>query len=116
MAAPNLTSLTTVTGKTAHLNLTNSAADIIAAIATGHVAHVQAIYCSNITATGHPVSIFHKAGGTSYSIVTSTVVPANASMNVLDGKVLYLEEGDSLTGNSDASSQITVNAPYEDMS
>lgn len=116
MAAPNLLSLTTVTAKTAHLALTGSAADIIAAVTTSHVVHVQAIYCANKTAAAHPVSVFHKAGGTSYEIVSAVVVPANASMNVLDGKSLYLEEGDSLTGNSDATTQIVVNVPYEDMS
>ncbi len=116
MSAPNLVSPTTVNGKTAHLALTGSAADIIAAVTTSHVYHVQAIFCANITAAAHPVSIFHKAGGTSYDIAKSISVPANATINVLDGKVLWLEEGDSLTGNSDASSQITVNATYEDMS
>lgn len=116
MAAPNICSLTTITGKTAHLALTNSAADVIAAVTSGHVYHLSAVYASNITAAAHPVSVFHKAGGTSYSIVTSVSVPANATLNVLDGKALWLEEGDSLTANSDASSQITINAAYEDMS
>lgn len=116
MAAPNVLALTDTKGKTAHLALTGSAADIIAAVTTGHVYHVQAIYCCNKTGAPHPVSIFHKAGGTSYDIVTSVVVPANSMLNALDGKVLWLEEGDSLTGNSDATTQIVVNAPYEDLS
>jgi hypothetical protein len=116
MAAPNLNSLTTVTGKTAHLALTNSAADIIAAIATGHAGHVQAIFAANKTAAEHPVTVYHKAGGTSYELAPTYNVPANMTINVLDGKTLWLEEGDSLTGNSDANSQIVINAPYEDMS
>ena len=115
MAAPNLVSPTTITCKTAHLALTGSAADIIAAVASGHAARVEAVFCANETAAAHPVSVFHKAGGTSYDIAFTMVVPANATINVLDGKILYLEEGDSLTGNSDASSQIVVNAPYEDI-
>ncbi len=114
MAAPNIASPTTITGKTAHLALTGSAADIIAAVATGHVIHVQQIVCANKTAAAHPVSIFHKASSTSYDIATSISVPANATIKI-DGP-FYLEEGDSLTGNSDGSSQITVNAPYEDIS
>lgn len=116
MAAPNIVSPSSLLGKTAHLALTGSAADIIAAVTTGHVYHVQAIYCANKTAAAHPVSIFHKAGGTSYELALTMNVPANATINVLDGKILWLEEGDSLTGNSDASTQIVVNAPYEDFS
>lgn len=112
MSAPNIGSPTTINGKTAHLALTGSAADIIAAVTTSHCIRVKHVICSNITAAAHPVSLFHKAGGTSYSIATSVSVPANSTL-VFDG--LYLEEGDSLTGNSDASSQITVNVPYEDM-
>lgn len=116
MSTPNLVSPTTCNGKTAHLALTGSAADIIAAVTSGHVYHVQAIYCCNKTSAAHPVSIFHKAGGTSYDLATAISVPANATINVLDGKVLWLEEGDSLTGNSDATTQIVVNATYEDLS
>lgn len=116
MSAPNINSPTTITGKTAHLALTGSAADIIAAVETGHAAHVQAVFCANKTAAAHPVTIYHKAGGTSYEIAYQMVVPANATINVLDGKKLWLEEGDSLTGLSDATTQIVVNAPYEDIS
>ena len=116
MSAPNLNSLSTVTGKTAHLALTNSAADVIAAVTTSHVYHVSACYCANKTAAAHPVTVYHKAGGTSYEVAYQMVVPANATINVLDGRSLWLEEGDSLTALSDASSQIVVNAAYEDMS
>jgi hypothetical protein len=111
VSAPNIASPTTINGKTAHLALTNTAADIIAAVATSHAVHVQRIICANKTAAAHPVSIFHKAGGTSYDIATSISIPANSTLE-LPG--VWLEEGDSLTGNSDASSQITVNVPYED--
>lgn len=113
MSAPNIVSPTTINLKTAHLALTGSAADIIAAVSTGHVAKIDRIICANVTAAVHPVSLFHKAGGTSYEIAKDINVPANATM-VFDG--VNLEEGDSLTGNSDASSQIVVNVTYTDIS
>jgi len=117
MAAPNLASATaTVNGKTAHLALTNSASDIIAAVATGHCFRVEAVFCANKTAAAHPVTVYHKASATSYEIAYQMSVPGNATINVLDGKILYLEEGDSLTGLSDASTQIVATAPYEDVS
>lgn len=116
MAAPNLTSPTSVIGKTAHLALTNSATDVIAAVTTGHVYHVSAIYAANKTAAAHICTVYHKAGGTSYEIIYQVSIPANSTLNVLDSKALWLEEGDSLTALSDASSQIVINAAYEDMS
>lgn len=115
MANPNLKALTTVTGNAAKLNLTNSAADVIAAVTSNHVYHLTAVYASNITGAAHPVSIFHKISGTSYSICTSLSIPANSTISILD-RAVYLMEGDSLTANSDASSQVTVTAYYEDMS
>jgi hypothetical protein len=114
MSNPNLLSLTTVNGIAAPKALTNTAADIIAAVTSGHCYHMQSILASNITAAAHPVSVFHKIGGTSYSIATSISVPANSTIEIL-GRAIYLQDGDSLTGNSDASSQITVVAYYEDL-
>jgi hypothetical protein len=113
MAAPNIGAPTTINGKTAHLNLTNLAQDLIAAVTTGHCIRVKHIICANTTAAAHPVTVFHKAGGTSYALAQTLSVPGNSSV-VLDG--VYLEEGDSITSFSDAASQITVNAPYEDIS
>lgn len=115
MSNPNLLSLTTVNGIAAKLNCTNSASDVIAAVTSAHCYHVTSIYASNLTAAAHPVSVFHKIGGTSYSIATSISVPANSTLSLLD-RPIYLQDGDSLTANSDASSQITVLAYYEDMS
>lgn len=116
MAAPNIASPSAVNGKTAHLALTNTAADVIAAVATGHVVHVSACFCANVTAAAHIVTVSHKAGGTSYRIAYQMSVAANSMIDVLDGRSLWLEEGDSLTALSDASSQIEINATYEDMS
>lgn len=115
MAAPNLNALTTITGKTAHLALTNTAADIIAAVASGHVIGILGLSCANITAASHPVSLFLKQSGTSYPLAQAVNVAGIATYDAIS-KVYWLEEGDSLTGNSDASSQITVNVSYVDCS
>src|SRR5690242_6533907 len=113
MAAPNLLSLTTINGKTAHLAATNTETDLIAAVTTSHVVHVQAVWAANIHAsTVGWVSMWHKAGGTEYQMANQITVPLNAAINLLDGKELYLEEGDSLRIQVNASSNISVNAPY----
>lgn len=119
MAAPNIAALTSILGKTAHLSVTNTEADVIAAVTTGHVVHVQAVYAANSTASGATpgwISLWHKAGGTEYPLILQCVVPAVATVNLLDGKSLYLEEGDSLRAQSNGSATVCINAPYEDMS
>lgn len=116
MSAPNISSPSTINGKTAILALTSSAADIIAAVSTGHAIHLQSVLCANITASDHPVTIYLKRSSTSYEIAYTMNVPAKSTINVLDGKPYWLEEGDALTGKSDASSQIVVTVPYEDFS
>ena len=118
MSAPNLASSgATVNGKTAHLAATNTEADLIAAIATGHCARVEAVYAANIHASVVGwVSLWHKAGGTEYHLANQMTIPLNATLNILDGRILYLEEGDSLRVQANASSNVDVNAPYEDIS
>jgi hypothetical protein len=120
MSAPNIASPTTINGKTAHLSATNSEADIIAAVTTGHAIHVQAIYAANATTNGATpgwISIWHKSGGTEYPVCgLRTIMPANAAINLLDGKVLWLEEGDSLRAQSDGSGTVVLNVPYADFS
>lgn len=118
MAAPNIAgSSPTVNGKTAVLAVTNTEADVIAAVATGHCARVEAVFASNIHAsTTGWVSLSHRRGGVSYRITFQLSVPINASFNLLGGRILYLEEGDSLRAQSNASSNIEVTATYEDIS
>lgn len=118
MAAPNIASPNTITGKTAILSATNTETDVIASIASGHAAHVQAIYCSNNTTNGATpgwITVFLKRSGTSYPVNgIRMVMPANASINVLDGKPLWLEESDSLRAQADGSGTVMVVATYED--
>lgn len=118
MAAPNLASATAVVnGKTAVLAATNTEADLIAAVATGHCARVEAVYASNIHAsTVGWVTLSHKRSGTTYRITYQLSVPLTASFNLLGGRILYLDEGDSLRVQSNASSNIEVVATYEDIS
>jgi hypothetical protein len=116
MSAPNLLGLTTVLGQTGHLACTNSMSTVVGATATNHLIRVEAVYATNITSSPHIVSCNHVHSSTNYQIAYQMTVPANATINLLDGKPLYLEEGDTLQCDSDASSQIVINAPYEDLS
>ncbi len=116
MAAPNLLSLTTVTPVTFDLALTNSAADVIAAVTGSHAYLIFELIASNKTATAHICTVFHKKSGTSYEILYQASIPANASINVLDGTRMWLIDGESITALSDASTQIVITGSYVDMS
>jgi hypothetical protein len=116
MAAPNLLALTTVQVDTAHANATTSAADLIAAITTGHARKIESIIATNIHATViGEITVWHRKGGTDHMIANATRVPLRSSVNLLLGSPLYLAEGDSLKIQASANSNIHVTAPYADM-
>lgn len=117
MAAPNIAgSSVTVTGETWVLAATNTETDIIAAVATGHCVRVEAVYASNIHAsTNGWVSLIHRRGGVSYRITYQLAVPIGTSVNLLGGRILYLEEGDALRATANQSSNIEVIATGEDI-
>ena len=113
MAAPNLISLTTVNIKTAILAGPTSVTDLIAAVASGKAVNIEAVYCSNIHASlAAYATVIHKQGGTEYKIANRQRVSTNQTINVLLGKPLYLEEGDSLLVQADAVSTLIFFAPY----
>ncbi len=116
MAAPNLLSVTTVTPVTVDLALTGSAADLIPAAAGSHVYFVGPLFAANKTAAAHPVSLFHKKSGTSYEQALSMVIPANSTIALYDGAKFWLPDGESLTAQSDGSSQIVITGCYLDFS
>jgi len=116
MAAPNLVSVTSVLPVTVDLALTNSAADLIAAVTSSHVYFVGPLFAANKTAAAHPVTLYHKKGGTSYEQAYQWVVPANASIALYDGARFWLPDGESLTALSDGSSQIVITGCYLDFS
>ena len=117
MANPNLLALTSIKNDTAILEVTTSAADLIAAVATNHAFLVEAIFAANIHATVVGwISVIHKRSGTDHYITYQQRIPLKTTINVLLGKSLYLFEGDSLRVLANASSNVTAEAPYSDMS
>lgn len=116
MTTPNLLSLTTVTVDTAHLDATNTAADLIAAVTTNHAIKVEAIYATNVHATAIGwVSVWHRVGGVDKPIALQERVPLRSKINVLIGGPLYLDEGDSLKVEANASNNVHVAAPFADL-
>ena len=124
MTAPNIVNVSTITAKTASAALGTSAASIVSnAASSNKVLKVNTILVSNIDGTNNAdVSIFLNdgaagAGSTNRAIVKTVVVPADASLVVIDGNSkLYLEENTSITALASAASDLEIIISYEEIS
>ena len=123
MAAPNIVNVGTITGKSAGIAVTTSAAAIVAnGAGSNKVFKVNALYVSNVDGTNNAdvsVTFFDQSAnagaGVSYHIAKTIVVPADSSLDVLS-KALYLEEGDELRIVASAASDIEAVVSYEEIS
>lgn len=124
MAAPNLLSPTTITGKTAAVSLTSTSATSILsnASASGKVMKVNTITISNVNG-GSPANItinYYSAaalGGTAYAMVSTIPVPANSTLIVSDKTTaFYLEEDKSIGATAGTANYLIVTLSYEEIS
>ena len=128
MAAPNINSATTITGKTTYYTPSGTTAVVLLpnAAASGQVFKIEQIVAANVNGSSTinaTVSIYTNgavaqgsapSGGTAYPIASTVAVPANASLIVADKTTaLYLEEGVSITVTSGTASGITFSVSYE---
>lgn len=131
MAAPNIASLTTITGKTTYLTPAGTTAVVLLpnAASSNKVFKINQIVAANVDGTNAvdcTVSIYTNgavaqgsapSGGTAFPIASTISVPADASLIVVDKTTgLYLEEGTSITVTSGTASKITFSVSYEEMS
>ena len=130
MAAPNIASLTTITGKTTYFTPTGTTAVVLLpnAAASNNVLKINQIVVANVDGTNAvdaTVSIYTNgavaqgsapSGGTAFPIASTVSVPADASLIVVDKTTgLYLEEGTSISVTSGTASKLTFSVSYEIM-
>lgn len=130
MAAPNIASLTTITGKTTYLTPGGTTALVLLpnAASSNNVLKINQIVVANVDGTNAvdaTVSIYTNgavaqgsapSGGTAYPIASTVSVPADASLIVVDKTTgLYLEEGTSISVTSGTASKLTFSVSYEIM-
>ena len=117
MAAPNLINVSGIYGKTAVQAVTTSATAILTnSAASGKVLKVNALYVANVDGTNNAeitADLFRSS--TAYRIASTVMVPADASISLLD-QPIYLEEGDSLRLTASANSDLEAVCSYEDIS
>ncbi|NDD55003.1 hypothetical protein EBZ39_14265 [bacterium] len=104
MAAPNLISPSTITGKSVTVNLSSTSATSVLsnAASSGKVLKVNSLYVANTTGSAAAITINQYSaaalGGTAFPIASAVSVPANATLVVIDKDAyIYLEENTSLS-------------------
>lgn len=122
MAAPNLKSPTTITGKTTYLTLanTNETELLVNAASSGTALRVTNLMLVNIDGTAAvdgSVTIYTAAsGGTGHKIVNTVTVPADSTVVVLSREnSVWLEENRRITVQASAANDLAVICSYEEV-
>ena len=117
MSAPNIASVTTITGKTSVQLVGASATAIITnAAASGKVLKVNALYVGNVDATtAYDLTVDLYRSSVAYRLIPTVSIPAKSALDVLT-KQIYLEEGDTLRLTASSASKLEAVASYEDIS
>ena len=119
MAAPNLKTPTTITGKTVGYAVTTSlAAALTNSAASGKALKINSVYCANIDgANSADITLEHYNGTTGFKIGNTISVPADATQVLVTREAyIYLEEGHSLRAQASAASDLELVISYEEIS
>jgi hypothetical protein len=124
MSAPNIVNVTTITGKSAVVDLTTTSATAVVsnAAASGKVFKINSLVVSNVDGTNAAditVSYYSEddIGGTATQIVSTISVPADATLVVIDkGTSIYLEEDRSIGATAGTANDLKVIVSYEEIS
>ena len=123
MAAPNIVNVTTITGKTALVKLTDDTATSVLANAgsSGKVLKLSGVLAANTEGASVNVAfdLYITRSATNYYLAKAITIPALAAYEAFmkDSTPVYLEEGDTLYAQSgNSSGYIDVLVAYEEIS
>lgn len=120
MAAPNIVNVSSIYGKTTAVSLTTtSETDVLNnSAASGKLLKVNMIQVANVDGTSAAnITVSVNLSGTSYELVSTVSVPADASLVVIDrNAAIYLEEGHKVTATAATSNDFKVVISYEEIS
>jgi hypothetical protein len=118
MAAPNLKSPTTITGKTARYAVGSGLATAISGVPSGSVYKINSIFCANVDgANPADISVSIYNGTTDFYLAKTIAVPIDATQIISTKETyFYLEEGDSIRAAANAASGVVLVIGYEDIS
>ena len=126
MAAPNIVDVTSIYGKTAYVTPSDTSENILLAntAASGKVFKINQIVVANVdgSSAADATVAYNTAdggtadGGTSYPIISTVSVPADASIIAVDKNTgIYLEEDRSIVVTSGTASDLTYTISYEEI-
>jgi len=124
MANPNIVNVTAIYGKTAVANLSSTNATLVVENTAGSntVFKINSLMVSNVDgniAANVTVNLYAAAnlGGTATQIVSTVLVPANATLVVIDKTTsIYLEEDRSIGAVAQLANYLKVVCSYEEIS
>jgi len=121
MAAPNIkngASVTTVTGKSIGVALTNAMASVLAnAASSNKVLKVNTVICCNIDGSAaSDITLELYNGTTGYKIASTIAVDHDTNLVLISREwPIYLEEGQSLRAQAGANNHLELVISYEDI-
>ena len=115
MAAPNLLTSTTVTGKTVLSLLTTVTANVLTnSSGSSTVAKVDSIILTNYSGSSTTANVVINRSSTIYYVGGSVAIPANSVLTLIaKDAAFYLEEGDVIQANVSANTAVSMTAAYE---
>lgn len=118
MAAPNLRSPSTITGKTKPYAVTASLAEILAnPAASGKVFKVNTIRCANVdpaVSVNLTLTLYRSSTHTNF-IKNAPIYPATALILSDKNEYIYLEENDALYAQASLASKLELTLNYEEI-
>ena len=118
MAAPNIVNVTSIYGRTAHLNLTTSSQSVVSNSANSNkVFKINSIIVANVDGSAAAdVTVNYNNAGTNFAIASTISVPADSTLVVLDkASAIYLEENDSIQALASAAGDLVIHISYEEI-
>ena len=123
MANPNIVNVAAIYGNNSSTSLstTNATAIVNNPASSGKVFKVNMITVANVDGTNAADITINKysqddLGGTSYAIVSTVSVPADATLIVLDKTTsIYLKEDESIGATAGTASDLVVTASWEEI-
>jgi hypothetical protein len=124
MTAPNIVNVTTITGKSAVVDLSTTNATLVVEnpAASDKVFKINSLVVSNVDGTNAAditIALYSEEdiGGTATEIVSTISVPAEATLVVIDKNTsIYLEEDRSIGATAGTASDLKVLVSYEEIS
>lgn len=124
MAAPNIVNVATITAKTDSVALSSTGGISVLSNASnsGIVMQVVSLYAANVdgsVAADVTVTVHNEpaGAGTGFALASTVVVPADASVVVIDkNSPIFLEEAMSIKATPSAANDIEITVSYQEIS